>query len=291
MDTWGFAKGHGTHNDFVLLKDRTGSVPLTAEQVRFLCDRHGGIGADGVIRAIKAAHVPEWDGDADLWFMDYRNADGSLAEMCGNGLRVFGRFLMEEGLADSNDLVIATRAGLRGVRELPDGRLCAQLGAVRVGAQPTWVSLDGVRHEATVVDVGNPHAVVLLDDDVDLAQLDLTRAPQLDPDVFPSGANVEFVHANDEHDLSMRVHERGSGETLSCGTGVAATAAAQASAHGALAGRFTVTVPGGRLEVVLDGDRAELIGPAVIIARGEVLVPDRADHLVTAGPRTRPERS
>lgn len=274
METWGFTKGHGTHNDFVLLKDRTGSVPLTAEQVRFLCDRHGGIGADGVIRAIKAGHVPEWDGEPDLWFMDYRNADGSLAEMCGNGLRVFGRFLMEEDLVDTNDLVIATRAGLRGVRELPDGRMCAQMGTVRVSPERTWVTHDGTRYGATAVDVGNPHAVVLLDDDVDLSLLDLNRAPQFDPDVFPAGVNVEFVHVNDGHDLSMRVHERGSGETLSCGTGVVATAAAQAAVTGEPAGNYAVTVPGGRLEVAFAGEQVELIGPAVIVARGEVLVPD-----------------
>ncbi|WP_316668696.1 diaminopimelate epimerase [uncultured Propionibacterium sp.] len=277
MDTWGFAKGHGTRNDFVLLKDRTGSVALGPEQVRFLCDRHGGIGADGVIRAIKAAHVPEWDGDPDLWFMDYRNADGSLAEMCGNGLRVFGRFLMEEDLVDSKDLVIATRAGLRGVRELPDGRMCAHMGAVRVSPEPTWVSHDGRRFEATAVDVGNPHAVVLLPADADLASFDLSRAPRFDEGVFPEGVNVEFVHVDGERDLSVRVYERGSGETLSCGTGVVA-AAARARARDGLIGNYAVAVPGGRLEVAFGEDRAELIGLAVIVARGEVLVPDPRAH-------------
>ena len=274
MDTWGFAKGHGTRNDFVLLKDRTGSAPLEPEQVRFLCDRHGGIGADGVIRAIKAAHVPGWDGDPDLWFMDYRNADGSLAEMCGNGLRVFGRFLMEEDLVDSKDLVIATRAGLRGVRELPDGRMCAHMGAVRVGPEPISVVHAGRCYPATVVDVGNPHAVVLLPEAVELDGLDLSDAPLLDRAVFPQGANVEFVRVDGERELSMRVHERGSGETLSCGTGVVAAAAARAETLGGPDGHCAVTVPGGRLEVTLDDGRAELIGPAVIIARGEVLVPD-----------------
>lgn len=278
MDTWGFVKGHGTCNDFILLKDRSGSVALSPEQVRFLCDRHGGIGADGVIRAVKAAHVPEWDGDPELWFMDYRNADGSLAEMCGNGLRVYGRFLMEEGLVDSNDLAIATRAGLRRVRELPDGRMCASVGQVHVAPEPTWVDHAGRRLRAVAVNVGNPHAVVQLPEDLRLDGLDLSRAPGLDEKVFPEGANVEFVRVENEHELSMRVHERGSGETLSCGTGVVAAAAACGLPGPGEELTRAVTVPGGRLEARFAGGSAELIGPAVLVARGEVLVPAPTDH-------------
>ena len=268
MDTWGFAKGHGTRNDFVLLKDRTGSAPLEPEQVRFLCDRHGGIGADGVIRAIKAAHVPGWDGDPDLWFMDYRNADGSLAEMCGNGLRLFSRYLLNDQLVQSGEFTVATRAGLKQVRVARGGLIATNLGAVGLGKEPVVITHEGRTFTGRPADVGNPHAVVFTDRDV-LRQLDLSRAPVWEPaDVFPTGVNVEFVHEVMPGELLMRVYERGCGETLSCGTGVVASAAAYRDRSG-FDGPIQVRVRGGDLVVTFEGDEVWLTGPAVIVARGE----------------------
>jgi len=263
-----FAKGHGTENSFVVILDRHKTVSLTPELVRDICDRHRGVGVDGLVRAVKAEHIPEWSGDQDIWFMDYWNPDGSYAEMCGNGLRVFVRFLLEEGLV-AGDIKIGTRAGLRMAWERPGGLLRCEMGPVGLGAE-TWLETSGRRLVARAVDVGNPHAVVVLPNDVSLADVDLRQAPMYDAEVFPKGVNAEFVMIGPDR-LSMRVFERGAGETRSCGTGVVAAAAVAADLAGlAEASTWTVDVPGGRLQVELTGKQSYLIGPAVIVARGEL---------------------
>ena len=272
-----FAKGHGTRNDFVLLADPDDREPLGAAQVRHLTDRRGGIGGDGVLRAVKARHVPEWSGDPDVWFMDYRNADGSIAEMCGNGVRVFARYLIEEGLvpADAASIPIGTRAGLKVAEPLPDGRVRVAMGAARVGEPGTTVTLGEQTWPVTAVDVGNPHAVVALATSTDVAQLDLGTAPTWTPRAaFPAGVNVEFIAAQDDHRVTMRVFERGVGETESCGTGTVAAARASALAAGESDGVWTIVVPGGEVEVELVGDQAWLTGPACIVARGVLDWPD-----------------
>ena len=274
MTTLNFAKGHGTLNDFVLVLDADDHHPLDAETVRWLCDRRAGIGGDGLLRAVKAASVPEWDGDPALWFMDYRNADGSIAEMCGNGLRVFVRHLLELGLVAPGAVQIATRAGLRTAWPQPDGRITVDVGRATVVDQPTWVEIAGRRCRAITVDVGNPHAVVVLADQLALAGLDLSRQPGFDSQVYPSGTNIEFVVPRDDHDLQMRVHERGVGETMSCGTGVVAAAAAQLAGLGQSAGTVHVSVPGGDLNVEQTQERAYLTGPAVVVAHGSVVLPN-----------------
>ena len=273
MKTLNFAKGHGTLNDFVLVVDADDNHPLDAETVRWLCDRRAGIGGDGLLRAVKAASVPEWDGDPALWFMDYRNADGSIAEMCGNGLRVFVRHLLELGLVAPGAVQIATRAGLRTAWPQPDGRITVDVGRATVVDQPTWVEIAGRRCRAITVDVGNPHAVVVLADQLALAGLDLSRQPGFDSQVYPSGTNIEFVVPRDDHDLQMRVHERGVGETMSCGTGVVAAAAAHLAGLGQPTGTVHVSVPGGDLNVEQTQERAYLTGPAVVVAHGSVVLP------------------
>ncbi len=273
MTTLNFAKGHGTLNDFVLVLDADDHHPLDAETVRWLCDRRAGIGGDGLLRAVKAASVPEWDGDPALWFMDYRNADGSIAEMCGNGLRVFVRHLLELGLVAPGAVQIATRAGLRTAWPQPDGRITVDVGRATVVDQPTWVDIAGRRCRAITVDVGNPHAVVVLADQLALAGLDLSRQPGFDSQVYPSGTNIEFVVPRDDHDLQMRVHERGVGETMSCGTGVVAAAAAHLAGLGQPTGTVHVSVPGGDLNVEQTQERAYLTGPAVVVAHGSVVLP------------------
>ena len=285
MRSMTFAKGHGTHNDFVIIRDRHGLVPVTEEDVRYLCDRRGGIGADGLLRVTKASSIPEWDGDPNLWFMDYRNGDGSIAEMCGNGLRVFARYLMEEDLVGTAVIEVATRAGVRTVEPLIDGNLRTGLGHVVLSDDPVEVAvtLPGGGEQghwlAVEANVGNPHAVCFLDGSVPLVELDLTHEPAWTPGRFPEGTNVEFVQPLGERHIAMRVHERGAGETMSCGTGTVAAATAFAARTGLGDGDIRVDVPGGTLVVGLsgfDGRSAEatLTGPAVIIARGDVLVPD-----------------
>ena len=293
-----FAKGHGTENDFVLLPDADGDLDLAAAQVSALCDRRAGIGADGLIRAVRSSVVDAGrglSGDAE-WFMDYRNGDGSIAEMCGNGLRVFVAYLEHLGwvrLADGDEIVIGTRAGAKRVRREGD-LLCADLGPWRVigGRSAADAGSDAavsVRGEPTGlpglgIDVGNPHVVVALPDLARLAAADLVVAPVIEP-VPPHGANVELVVPM--HDatrrcghLTMRVHERGVGETRSCGTGaVAAVLAARVWGGGQAPDSWDVDVPGGRLRVdavpgeLLAGAQVWLAGPAVIVAEGATTTP------------------
>jgi len=222
---WRFSKGHGTQNDFVVLLDRENVLDPSPEDVRWLCDRHAGIGGDGLLRAVLARHVPEWEGDPGLWFMDYRNADGSVAQMCGNGVRVFVRYLLDQGLATGPRVDVATRSGLKPTTVLADGRIRVGMGAVTVGPGTVRVTTaDGAAFDATPAGVGNPHAVSF---GTDLDTLDLTRAPRWEPDgSFPEGVNLEFVELRGERHVGMRVFERGVGETRSCGTGTVAVAAA-----------------------------------------------------------------
>lgn len=270
-----FAKGHGTGNDFVLLPDPEDAVGLTPHLVAALCDRRRGIGADGVLRVVRAG--PDW-------FMDYWNADGSSAEMCGNGVRVFARYLVEQGLAIGPEIRIGTRAG-DVVAVVGDGAISATMPTPRVYAESA-ATVRGRTFAGVAVEVGNPHLVCTADD---LAAIDLTTVPGFDPLVFPAGVNVEFVTADPEPvegaDLHvwMRVFERGSGETLSCGSGACAVAAVALRAAGRDTGVVAVDVPGGRLFVTLDGAACALAGPAVIVATGTV-DPRRLplDHVVGA---------
>ncbi|MGO4955670.1 diaminopimelate epimerase [Luteococcus sp. Sow4_B9] len=275
MRTWKFAKGHGTMNDFVILRDRHAMVKLTDDDVRQLCDRRAGIGGDGLLRVTLASSIPGWQGDPDLWFMDYRNSDGSIAEMCGNGLRVFVRYLLEEDLASGEEIVVATRAGVKRAWPLMDGRIRTDLGSVSLADAPVRVVLGALSWDATEVNVGNPHAVCFVEESQQLATLDLSHAPQWQPaERFPDGANVEFVEVLADDHIRMRVHERGSGETMSCGTGTVAAAAAHCRRLGITSAEVRVDIPGGWLEVGLDDGQATLTGPAVLVAHGEAQLAD-----------------
>ncbi len=276
MRRWSFTKGHGTGNDFVLVLDRESMLDISATDVQQICDRHLGLGADGLLRLVLARHIPEWDGDGSLWFMDYRNADGSIAEMCGNGVRVFVRYLLDHDLVGGPVVPVATRAGLREATVVPDGRIRVAMGPVTVGATPVRVrTASGEEFTARTADVGNPHAVSFT---TDLAHLPLHTAPAWAPaEAFPDGVNLEFVRVLGERHIAMRVHERGVGETMSCGTGtVAAAAATRAEAHqdSPLPVSYRVDVPGGSVEVELTADQAYLTGPAVLVAHGELTLPD-----------------
>ncbi|HEY5822430.1 MAG TPA: diaminopimelate epimerase [Propionibacteriaceae bacterium] len=280
MRRWSFTKGHGTENDFVVILDREGTLDIGPAEVRFLCDRHAGVGGDGLLRVVRARHVAEGDNpdptmDGSLWFMDYRNADGSIAEMCGNGVRVFVRFLLENSLVSGHVIPVATRGGLKEATLLRDGQIRVAMGPVRVEPGEVEVTtVDGEVFAAVGADVGNPHAVSFSDD---LGHLRLHDAPRWEPaERFPHGVNLEFVRRLGPRHIEMRVHERGSGETRSCGTGTVA-AAAVAHAAGpdpeASPATYRVDVPGGTVHVELAPDQAYLTGPAVLVAHGEVSVP------------------
>ncbi len=271
MAGYPFLKGHGTENDFVLLPDHDGTVhgdlsdAEMAGRVRALCDRRAGIGADGVLRVVR---------EGDGWFMDYRNADGSISEMCGNGIRVFARYLVEEGLVDpAAPFWVGTRNGSK-LLDVDGENVTVDLGVARVLGE-TKVSVGDRTWTATHVDMGNPHAVVFVDDEATLAGLDLGRPPEHDVATYPDGVNVELVVRRGDVHVGMRVHERGSGETRSCGTGAGAVMVATAVGDGAdpsVTGRqamYRVDVPGGMLAVTWSPQgHVYLTGPAVVVARG-----------------------
>ncbi len=287
MTSIAFTKGQGTGNDFVLVLDAEGELKLSASQISRICDRHFGIGADGLIRVVKSANLEA--GAASLaeepraeWFMDYYNADGSIAEMCGNGVRVFARYLTEKGLVQLDDgqtLAVGTRAGVKDLTRNRAG-FAVDLGRWRLTDSDVLVHAKNLNtaRPSQGINVGNPHVVVALASLDELAALDLSVAPDLNP-AQPAGANVEFVVPADPmvHEgvgsINMRVHERGSGETLSCGTGI--VAAALATRHWAGQGApntWQVTVAGGTLGVRMfateDGEHVGLSGAAELVFDG-----------------------
>jgi diaminopimelate epimerase len=263
-----FVKGHGTENDFVILPDPDGVLDLTPEAVARLCDRRAGIGGDGVLRVVRTKAMDHGaaghEADAE-WFMDYRNADGSIAEMCGNGIRVFARYLVDAGLAAPGEWDVATRAGLRRVTLGASGDVSVDMGLPELLGYGE-ASLAGTTFQGRRVSVGNPHLACRVDEPV--AALDLSQAPGFDLAAFPEGVNVEFFRTVGDRHVEMRVYERGSGETRSCGTGTVAVAAAAALGTPGTS-EWTVDVPGGRVTVTLDGETAFLRGPAVLVAEGE----------------------
>jgi diaminopimelate epimerase len=274
VTSYPFLKGHGTENDFVLLPDHDGSVhgDLPQERVRALCDRHAGIGGDGVLRvvrteAIEAGRGQDRPDSGSDWFMDYRNSDGSVSEMCGNGIRVFALHLLEEGLAGPGAIPVGTRDGVKTVTCEDDGLLTVDMGTPKALGE-TSVSAAGRTWPARHIDMGNPHAVAWVESLDDPGPL--VDPPGHDPSVYPEGVNVEFVMRRGERHVAMRVHERGSGETRSCGTGACAVMVAAALDDGALRDTpYTVDLPGGSLTITWTADdRVLMTGPAVIVARG-----------------------
>jgi diaminopimelate epimerase len=267
-----FSKGHGTENDFVLLPDPDGALDLTPVRVAALCDRRRGLGADGVLRVVRWAALgdgPDPEPGVE-WFMDYRNADGSIAEMCGNGVRVFARYLSDAGWLRDDELLLGTRGGVRAVR-LDGDEISVDMGPAVLGTAGTaWVGDQAF--PGIAVDVGNPHLACVTD--AAIAALDLTHQPGFDPGLFPHGVNIEFVSAltgNDGADeVTMRVHERGVGETRSCGTGTVAAVVAALRHADRDTGDVAVHTPGGRLRVTVDEKTTVLHGPAVLVATGEL---------------------
>ncbi|MFF2009893.1 diaminopimelate epimerase [Streptomyces sp. NPDC058195] len=273
-----FLKGHGTENDFVIIPDPDNALDLPASAVARLCDRRAGIGGDGLLRVVRSAAHPEARGMADEaeWFMDYRNADGSIAEMCGNGVRVFAGYLQRAGHAGAGDLAVATRGGVKRVHIAKDGAITVSMGRALLSEDGVTVSLDGRSWAARNVNMGNPHAVAFVED---LAHAgDLLSVPPFSPAaVYPEGVNIEFVVDRGPRHVAMRVHERGSGETRSCGTGACAVAVAAARRDGAdpaLTGTpvtYTVDLPGGTLVITERPDgEIEMTGPAEIVAEGRL---------------------
>jgi diaminopimelate epimerase len=274
-------KGHGTENDFVVLPDLDAVVSLSPSLVRALCDRHAGIGADGVLRVVRTKLATEPDvrvqaAEAE-YFMDYHNADGSIAEMCGNGVRVFARYLEQAGLI-AGPTAIATRGGVKLVSFGAD-EISVDMGAAKLRTERPVVAATGLlgEYQAIAIDMPNPHVVIELDDDAALAALDLSTPPLVTP-ALPEGQNVEFIVRSGPNRLRMRVHERGVGETRSCGTGICAAVVA-AAGEKAGQGDWLVDIPGGQCRVSwTTSGSVVLTGPAVLIAEVELAEDWIASH-------------
>jgi diaminopimelate epimerase len=274
-----FAKYHGTGNDFVMIEDLDDSLKLEPQEIAALCDRRFGIGADGLIRVAAA--------DGADFFMDYHNADGSEAQMCGNGIRCLGKLVADRNLTDRDELEIVTRAGVKRLslhRDADGSVTCATVGMGTAAFErsaipmrgPAWETFQmqpiealGRSFTGTAVSMGNPHIVLFLDEDygsVDVASF----GPALEHhELFPEKTNVEFV-VSDGTVLHARVWERGVGETMACGTGACAAAVA-ANEAGIAPSEVTVRFPGGALTVERRGDgEVTLTGPAVHVFDGGV---------------------
>ena len=288
MTSIAFTKGHGTGNDFVLVLDAEGELSLSSKQIAKICDRRFGIGADGFIRVVKSAKLPEGQEilavePTAIWFMDYYNADGSAAEMCGNGIRVFARYLLDRGLAKiegGSTLAVGTRSGVKDLTQGSNG-FAVDLGRWKLTNEFT-VEAKGIEvaRPGQGIEIGNPHVVVALSSDAELKQLKLFEAPTVEPAPV-NGANVEFVVPNEPMIkdgvgyFSFRVHERGVGETLSCGTGIAAAALATRFWAGASApNQWQVQALGGvvavRMFATEDGEHVSISGPAELTFDGEI---------------------
>ncbi|OBG97124.1 diaminopimelate epimerase [Mycobacterium sp. E3251] len=278
-----FAKGHGTENDFVVLPDAEATLELTAARVAALCDRRRGLGADGVLRVTTAGaalsagvldRLPDGVGSAD-WYMDYRNADGSVAQMCGNGVRVFAHYLRASGMESRDEFVVGSQAGPRPVTvhrvDATYADVTVDMGKANT-LGPGEATVGGHRFSGLAVDVGNPH-LACVDPDLTaerLARLDVAAPVSFDHAQFPEGVNIEVLTAPAGGAVRMRVHERGVGETRSCGTGTVAATVAALAAGGADTGTLTVRVPGGDVVVTITDATSYLRGPSVLVAHGEI---------------------
>ncbi len=283
-----FTKMHGLGNDFVLIEDLADELDFAPEAIQWVCDRNFGIGADGVILVRRAT-----SDDAD-YFMLYYNSDGTTAEMCGNGVRCFAKFVVDEGLvpADRSAVVVETLGGLRPVEVLrgADGKMLSAtvdmgepvltpalipttLPGNQVFECPIETGLGSYR--VTAVSMGNPHAVIWVDN-VDDAPVDSVGPLVERHPAFPQRTNVEFAELVDERTIRLRVWERGVGETLACGTGACATLVAAVLA--CKTGREAdVQLPGGALAIKWAEDgRVHMTGPAAAVFVGELDVPDEA---------------
>jgi diaminopimelate epimerase len=286
-----FAKYQGTGNDFVMVVDLEDERHLDADTVARLCDRRTGIGADGLIRVLRSERE-----DA-AFEMDYRNADGSIAEMCGNGARCVGKLVYDLGLSDERSFAIMVGDQVRSLRLHPaDGevqRVTVEMGTPLFAKAaipmrgPAWETFlgepfdigQGMTLKASAVSMGNPHLVLFIEDDPDRFHVSHIGPALERHELFPERTNVEFAQVLDA-EIRARVWERGSGETMACGSGACAVAVA-ANEAGLVPRRTVVHFPGGPLEVERMSDgTVELTGAAERVFEGLVDL----DGLGSSGP-------
>lgn len=275
-----FSKMHGSGNDFVVIDAVRQQVELTPKQIRWLADRHFGVGCDQVLLV-----APSQDARADFRYRIF-NADGSEAQQCGNGARCFAYFLRDQGLCDKARVCVETLAGLIELEIQPDGQVSVNMGVpllapvqipFQAAAQALYYPLevDGQTLQIGAVSMGNPHALLWVDD------LDSTPVARLGALIerhprFPQATNVGFIQKLDAGHIRLRTWERGVGETLACGTNVCA-AVVFCRLSSSLSEQVRVSVAGGDITIVWPGPGQPVMmtGPAVTVYQGELtIMPD-----------------
>ena len=258
-----FSKLNGQGNDFILIDSTKENIDLSKEEIRYLCDRNFGIGADGLILA-KDSSIADYK-------MDYYNQDGSSAEMCGNGIRCLARFILEKNIDHKEDLDIETLAGIKKIKVSMDS---GNVGMITVNmGKPFFmpsdipvklddmskdrvfgheIALDDIKFEVNLVSMGNPHCIIFTDEDLSKIPLEIWGPKLENHELFPNKTNVEFVRKNSEDSIEMRVWERGVGETLACGTGACASAVASIAAGKVSSNTINVKLRGGDLLIKWD---------------------------------------
>ena len=282
-----FTKMHGLGNDFIVIDDRDSELDFDPDAIQWLCDRHFGVGADGLI-LVRPATVQGAD-----FFMAYFNADGTSAEMCGNGIRCFAKYLVDNGLVAGDRLSVQTLGGLYEIEIARDDRGLLEVATVDMGEPilepaliPTTlegegsvvavpIQIAGGSWEVTCVSMGNPHAIIWVDDVDDAPVATLGPLVETHP-AFPNKTNVEFASVTAQGVIRLRVWERGVGETLACGTGACATLVA-ASLAGLVDREAAIELPGGELVVRWGEDgRVSMSGPAETVFAGAIALDDEA---------------
>jgi len=276
-----FTKLQGAGNDFIIIEDLKGAINLTSENIRWLCDRHFGIGADGLM-LVQSPRNPEAD-----FFMFFYNPDGTVAEMCGNGIRCFAKYLYEHCLTNQKKIKIETLGGVKGVQLIFDGtdvsgakvdmgKFSFKKDEIPVIFEKETVIDEKIRvagqsFNVTCVSMGNPHCVIFVEE-ISRAPVN-TIGPKIEKlKMFSKKTNVEFAQVIKESEIKLRVWERGAGETLACGTGACATVAA-ANKLGLTGKRVLVRLPGGDLEIEILNDSILMTGPAQEIFTGKIRLP------------------
>jgi diaminopimelate epimerase len=278
-----FDKMHGTMNDFVVFHDLDEQVDLSSDQISRICHRRAGVGADGII-VVRRSRAADF-------FMDYRNSDGSLAEMCGNGIRCLAKYVYDHELTDKKRLPVETRAGVKILDLIPgeDGRIHrvrVDMGSPIFDPSGIPVNLEtdgrpildyplqvgGVTFACNILSMGNPHCVIVTDEPLESLPKQYGPLIETHP-LFPAKTNVEFIHVGESSRVTMKVWERGSGETLSCGTGACASMVACAL-KGLVGPRAVVELPGGDLEIEWKGLESPVImtGPAAVVYNGRITI-------------------
>jgi len=270
-----FTKMHGLGNDFVVIDATRQPFVPSADDLRRIADRRFGVGCDQIL-VVEPASVPDVDFDYRIY-----NADGSESGQCGNGARCLARFVRDKGLSERDTIRVRTQSSVLVLQLLEDGQVRVDMGAPRF--EPAEIplraaqretryrhELDGATLEFGALSMGNPHAVILVDD-LDTAPV-RTLGPRLQTQaIFPQQANVGFMQIVDRDTLRLRVYERGAGETLACGSGACA-AAVVARIWDRVAQAVTVRLPGGSLQIEWDGEGRPVFmtGPATTVFTGDL---------------------